>query len=273
MQSDELEIPMNAYFKVTEPFRIYLKRGWCLSNSYIGSSRVCSGIYDAVNAMPGDVIHCLVGGTFVVRASGETAEGRLNPPKPIFEKTYLHRSDAQILKNSSRVAEIEKPSKTIDFADVRKRGDVQFPDVSQEIREIEPSPEMMTLRASAEVAYQAMAMARDEGTVDERGAAPSIREKDHDHDPVVRLRAYCGTYSTFAGRTEMSATFTLEYAYLPKFATLVVPENDRIAGHEPTRTEGGRAHYRMSLEEAAGWFGSLLSDRLAGMAETPKAKL
>jgi hypothetical protein len=73
---------------------------------------------------PGDQVHALLGGIFVVRTDGSVETSRLRLPKPILEKSYgTHTSDADLLGMMAKVGrgrEIEKPAKSIDYNAARK---------------------------------------------------------------------------------------------------------------------------------------------------------
>lgn len=78
-----------------------------------------------INAQPGDQIHCLVGGTYLVRADGETSEISLRPPKPILEKTYgIPQMPLMQMEDYAKVgwaSKIEKPSADVDYREARER--------------------------------------------------------------------------------------------------------------------------------------------------------
>jgi hypothetical protein len=115
---------MNSYFEVAQPFRIFRHIGVSASNSYVGASRLFATVMEAINARPGDEIHTLVGGTFLIRDGG-IGPISLRAPKPPFEKSYGAReSDTTIMKRyvqEGLAAEIPQPAGNIDYVVARER--------------------------------------------------------------------------------------------------------------------------------------------------------
>ena len=66
----------NHYFRVVAPFRILVKVGLSPAQVYIGRAQALQEIYEEVDTRPGDEIHALVGGDFLVRTSvdGKTVD-------------------------------------------------------------------------------------------------------------------------------------------------------------------------------------------------------
>lgn len=57
----------NEYFEVTEPFNVEVRVGLAESNTFIGSSMALETVYQTVRVEPGDELHLLVGGDFLIR--------------------------------------------------------------------------------------------------------------------------------------------------------------------------------------------------------------
>lgn len=140
---------MNKYFRVDRPFRVWCHLGFSDSNTYIGSSRCINTVMEARNAKPGDVIHALVGGTFMVTAEGPRAIST-QAPKHIFEKSYGGRkADAFWFAESMKdfVTEIPAPSAKVDYAGVLAKVSAnRMRELHPEVIEVEPSPGMVALR-------------------------------------------------------------------------------------------------------------------------------
>ncbi len=81
-------IGKNRFFRFRKPVRWFREVGLSPSNTCIGRSRAIDTVHEQVLAEPGDVVHLLVGGTFLVRQNGDVEEGRFKLPKPILEKSY-----------------------------------------------------------------------------------------------------------------------------------------------------------------------------------------
>jgi hypothetical protein len=67
-------IGANRYFRVRRQFPLEAKVGARPSNVWIGASQVLQTTYATVTAKRGEEVHQLVGGTFLVRRSGEVLE-------------------------------------------------------------------------------------------------------------------------------------------------------------------------------------------------------
>jgi len=96
----------NHYYQVVEPFRIEVVVGHVPANVYIGSSRAWQALYETVTVRPGDELHRLVGGDFLVRAGvalpfttrqHEASDILLHPapPDPSLPKTKLREVSAE----------------------------------------------------------------------------------------------------------------------------------------------------------------------------------
>ena len=58
----------NEYFTVLAPFMVYVRRGETRpSNVWIGASQALDWVYEETWAQPGEEIHSLVGGNFLIR--------------------------------------------------------------------------------------------------------------------------------------------------------------------------------------------------------------
>lgn len=109
----------NKFFEFDEPIRWFKAIGTSPSNAYFGASRAIDTVHEQTLVQPGDQIHALVGGTFLVRADGTVETGRLRLPKPHFEKSHGGRdSDADLLARmvkAGRCKEISAPAGKIDY--------------------------------------------------------------------------------------------------------------------------------------------------------------
>jgi hypothetical protein len=64
---------LNHYYQVVTPFAVEVLVGHRRSNVSIGTSNVLASIYETITVRPGDELHCLLGGDFLVR-KGEAFE-------------------------------------------------------------------------------------------------------------------------------------------------------------------------------------------------------
>lgn len=164
---------MNSFFEVAGPFRIFRHVGVSASNSYVGASRMFATVMEAINAQPGDEIHTLAGGTFLIRDGG-IGPISLRAPKPPFEKNYGgDESDATIMKNYVKeglAVEIPRPAGKIDYAVARQRvHDNLLPAFHREIVHVEDSPRFAEMRAIVDAFVQELALA---------GIAPTVKAQD-----------------------------------------------------------------------------------------------
>lgn len=211
----------NTFFRVEKPFRIYRQFGRSESNTWIGSSRVISNVYHALNAQAGDELHALVGGLFVAdRRDGhpDAAPARLAPPKPPLEKNYGSLSAEDILRRLAKegvVREIPRhEARIVDYPAARAAAQRDLPERHPEVVELMPSPEMVAFRETV----SAFALG-----LDEFGARMDWR--DHGERPTVHLVAQIQDL----GRIQ------IERAFIPGFHILDVP--DAIAPDWPEGTE------------------------------------
>lgn len=140
---------MNKFFAVEKPFRIWRHVGTSPSNTWIGSSRSINTVMEARNSEPGDQIHALVGGTFLVRGK-EAWRISIRAPKPILEKSYGgYESDAFVLARRTDVlSEIPQPADKIDYNAPRLAIEAnRLRELHPEVIEVEPSPGMELLKA------------------------------------------------------------------------------------------------------------------------------
>lgn len=214
---------MNAFFRVERPFRFYRQFGLSPSNTWIGSSRVISNVYHALNAQPGDEMHALVGGLFVADRVGpggtpSAAPARLSPPKPPLEKSYGTLPDSDTLRAMAKaglVREIPRSeARPLEYAAVRNAAGRQLQEYHPEVVELMPSPEMVAFRES--ISSFALGL-------DDYGA--EVRWQDHVENPVVRLNAVVPDL----GR------LMIERAYIPGYHVLDIP--DAVAPPWPEGTQ------------------------------------
>lgn len=80
----------NSYFQVTESFEVFVRVGWSKSNTFYGSTQLCGGVYRKVVLQPGDEIHDLVGGLFVLtgdRKQGQFVTIEINTTHPFLRNS------------------------------------------------------------------------------------------------------------------------------------------------------------------------------------------
>ena len=149
----------NRYFAFRKPVRWFRAIGLSDSNTHIGASRAIDTVHAQVLAEPGDVMHALVGGTFLVRADGRIETGRFKLPKHLFEKTYGRpETDLDLLvamEDRGLCAEIDAPAGPFDYGAPRRAVDARrFPPCtgSTTTEGYVPSPVLAELKRLAEFA-------------------------------------------------------------------------------------------------------------------------
>jgi hypothetical protein len=217
----------NAFFVVERPFRFYRQIGISQSNTWIGRSQVFTNVHHALNAVPGDEFHALVGGLFVAdRRDGgpSAAPARLSAPKPPLEKNYGSQPADRILRGMVErglVREIPRSeARAVDYVAAREAASAELAPHRPAVIELVPSPLMVAFRERV-AAFAA--------TLEELGGA--IAWRDLGDSPTVVLKADLGQ----AGR------IGIEHAYLPDFHVVDVPpafEPDWPAGSEKWGPEG-----------------------------------
>jgi hypothetical protein len=112
----------NQYFAVKEPFTIEVRVGLADSQVFIGSSMALQDLYETVTVRPGDQLHLLVGGDFLVRGwqayefdtrRHEAFEVMLHPAPadpdlPWDHLTRIHESATRIPANGYRAQDPER---------------------------------------------------------------------------------------------------------------------------------------------------------------------
>ena len=166
---------MNKFFKVEKPFRVFRHFGTSASNSYVGASQIFNTVMEGVNTRPGDEIHALVGGTFLLRGN-EICELSLVASEAAFEKTYLGTTDAEKLAGRIKHAEvvsIAEPKTKPDYTTARNKASANMlRDYFPEVVNIEPSPRMVEL--------EHMVRTRFLERLDEYGVAYTAKSTDID---------------------------------------------------------------------------------------------
>jgi len=114
----------NRYYEFDEPVRWFKAAGVSLSNAYWGSSRFDDIFHEPSAVNPGDQVHALHGGVWVVRADGGVEVGCFRLPKPRFEKaspgTPSEQELVAMMAKCGRCHEIEKPARQIDYPAARE---------------------------------------------------------------------------------------------------------------------------------------------------------
>lgn len=168
-------------FAVVAPFRVYAEFGTTATNAWYGSSRIHSACRAAINAAPGDELHCLPGGIFLVRPAKGAAEVALAPPRSsAFEKPYGAPTDLDLVEGLRRrgaAVPLDGPPLAVDYAKVRRSlTAARLPDLHATLVEVEPSPQLSDFERRAGHALD-----------DLTEAGASVRVLDHDaHSPTIR---------------------------------------------------------------------------------------
>ena len=103
----------NIYFSPLKPIEGYIQLGTAPSNQYYGNARIHTGVWRKIEVVPGDEVHWLHGGLFLVQATGKVHRLRFAPPKDsAFERdrasTYLDLFLKTMVKDG-RLERIEPP--------------------------------------------------------------------------------------------------------------------------------------------------------------------
>jgi hypothetical protein len=249
---------MNAFFKVDRPFRIFRHIGLSPSNCYVGAGRIIATVMEAINARPGDEIHALAGGTFLMR-DGVIAPVSLRAPKHPFEKDYgLRESDAAVMKNHVKrglAIEIPEPSTAMDYASARERVRANMlRELHNEVIHVEDSPVFTEMRGVVDAAVAEFSDA---------GATCSVEARDID--------AYGGPKFdiTIDGQR---LTFS---SGAPGVFSVEVPETVQVQGvKDPIVIGNRRTHFFRSIDGVADPIGAardfLLACGRALTAEAPR---
>lgn len=92
-----------SYLTVISSFKIYIAVGSYVTNTFFGSSRACGISYRSINLVPGDEVHDIFGGVFVVHeGKAYQAKMKLSEKHP-FEKTYGMTEEIFPLENLSKI--------------------------------------------------------------------------------------------------------------------------------------------------------------------------
>ena len=87
-QNNLTDLHENAYFRVIECFEVLRLIGISESNTWVGRSRMFGNVYERRILRPGDQVHDLFGGVFVLLGEAVfRARMKLSEKHP-FEKTY-----------------------------------------------------------------------------------------------------------------------------------------------------------------------------------------
>jgi len=109
----------NHYYEFDEPVRWFKAVGVSPSNAWWGDRRFDDIFHEPTTLNPGDHVHALNGGVWVVRADGAVEVGCFRLPKPRFEKDHggsiSEQSLAAMMAKCGRCHEIDKPSGQINY--------------------------------------------------------------------------------------------------------------------------------------------------------------
>jgi hypothetical protein len=132
----------NAYYRVEQPLLVLKHRGSCTTNDHIGASMMMRLVKEAVLAKPGDEVHALIGGCFLVAKDGGVSEFSLRMRGGAFERTHGgFTRDQDILASlakAGRMVEIEAPVQKLDYR--QNPANEQFAHLHDEVIWTENSP-------------------------------------------------------------------------------------------------------------------------------------
>jgi hypothetical protein len=174
----------NRYFEVARPFQIYRHVGHSPSNQWIGRSRAITTVMAAENTRPGDVVHSLCGGDFLVRGD-KTFPISLTVPKPLFEHSYGGRQSSHAILDDRAKAgfakEVDKPAVDGDYNGARNAVSAnRLPEYRAQIVPVEPSPEYAALLGLAKTLSDGLS---------ENGVSIEVKGSDFtcDHSPRMKI--------------------------------------------------------------------------------------
>jgi len=109
----------NAFYRIEEPLLVLKHRGRCTTNDYIGASMMLRLVKEAVLAKPGDEIHALIGGCFLVTKAGDISEFSMRTRGGAFEHSqggFTRDQDilASLVKTGC-MSEIEGPTQRLNY--------------------------------------------------------------------------------------------------------------------------------------------------------------
>lgn len=109
----------SVFYRVEQPLLVLKHRGSCTTNNSVGASGILRLVKEAVVAQPGDQIHSLIGGCFLVDRSGQVSEFSMRTRNGAFERTHgRFVRDQDILADiakAGRMTEIDGPAHKIDY--------------------------------------------------------------------------------------------------------------------------------------------------------------
>lgn len=109
----------NAFYRVEEPLLVLKHRGSCTTNDHNGASMLMRLVKEAVLAKPGDEIHAMIGGCFLVTKTGDISEFSLRTRRGAFERAHGgFTRDQDILASLAKVgslSEIEGPTQKLNY--------------------------------------------------------------------------------------------------------------------------------------------------------------
>jgi hypothetical protein len=109
----------NAFYRVEQPVLVLKHRGTSTTNDSVGTAKMLRLVKEAVLARPGDQIHSLVGGCFLVDSVGQVSEFSLRTRGGAFERSHGgFTRDQDILASLAKggmMSEIEAPKDKFDY--------------------------------------------------------------------------------------------------------------------------------------------------------------
>ena len=100
----------SSFFKVKAPFDVWALSGHKKSSDFVGSSRVYKGKYEKIEVRPGDEIHALPGGIFLVGKDGRTAS--ISSKEPEDKSIYERGKSTSDVFDMSKLEEVDRSKAT-----------------------------------------------------------------------------------------------------------------------------------------------------------------
>lgn len=172
----------NAFYRVEKPLLVLKHRGRCTTNDSVGASGMLRLVKEAVLARPGDEIHALIGGCFLVDKTGGVSEFSMRTRAGAFERVHgRFVPDQELLASlvkSGSLTEIEGPTQKPDYR--QNPADEKFEHLHNEVIWTEHSPLFDKMKSAFP---ESVSVFRDHPT-----AKISISDFDERRDVIVSAR-------------------------------------------------------------------------------------
>ena len=125
----------NVFYRVAKPLLVLKHRGRCTTNDFVGASMMLRLVKEAVQAKPGDEIHALIGGCFLVDTAGAVSEFSLRTRTGAFERVHGgFVRDQDLLASLAKIGYMTEVEGPVQKPDYRKNpADERFEHLHDEV--------------------------------------------------------------------------------------------------------------------------------------------